>query len=125
LRGAGGVAGGGVLEDGGGGADADCLEDRRPHPAARRQASAQAAPPTGRAAPAGIERDLLPQGQRYLTVVVDHDTRRLVWAAEGRDEETLHRFFRALGRRRSVRITHVSADGAWWISKVVRFHCPK
>jgi transposase len=29
-----------------------------------------------------------------------------------------------LGRHRCLRITHVSADGAWWISKAVRAHCP-
>ena len=72
----------------------------------------------------GIDEISFRKGQRYLTVVVDHDSGRLVWAAEGRDEETLNRFFRALGRRRSLRITHVSADGASWISKVVRLRCP-
>lgn len=72
----------------------------------------------------GIDEISFRKGQRYLTVVVDHDTGRLVWAAEGRDEKTLNRFFHALGRRRSLRITHVSADGAHWISKVVRLHCP-
>ncbi len=29
---------------------------------------------------------------RYLTVVVDHDSRRLIWAAPGRDKPTLRRF---------------------------------
>jgi transposase len=72
----------------------------------------------------GIDEISFRKGQRYLTVVVDHDTGRLVWAAEGRDEETLNRFFRALGRRRCLRITEVSADGASWISKAVRRHCP-
>ena len=32
------------------------------------------------------------KGHRYLTVVVDHDTGRLVWAAPGHDEATLERF---------------------------------
>lgn len=72
----------------------------------------------------GIDEISFRKGQRYLTVVVDHDSGRLVWAAEGRDEKTLDRFFQALGRRRSMRITHISADGAHWISKVVRAHCP-
>jgi transposase len=72
----------------------------------------------------GIDEISFRKGQRYLTVVVDHDSGRLVWAAEGRDEKTLNRFFAALGRRRCLRITHVSADGAWWISKAVRAHCP-
>ena len=51
--------------------------------------------------------------------MVDHDTRRLVWAASDRDKVTLGAFFDALGPERSARITHVSADGADWISDVV------
>ena len=35
----------------------------------------------------------------------------------------LNQFFREFGRRRSLRIIHVSADGASWINNVVRFHC--
>ncbi len=31
----------------------------------------------------------LTAGQRYLIVVVDHDTGNLVWAAPGRDSKTL------------------------------------
>jgi transposase len=72
----------------------------------------------------GIDEISFRRGQRYIIVVVDHDSGRLVWAAEGRDEKTLNLFFEALGRRRSQRITHVSADGATWISNAVRRHCP-
>ncbi len=60
----------------------------------------------------------------YLTVVVDHDARRLVWAAPGRDKATLHRFFDALGEARCAVITHVSADAADWIAAVVAARCP-
>jgi transposase len=59
-----------------------------------------------------------------MTVVVDHDTRRLVWAAPGRDEATLRRFFDALGEARCAQITHVSADAADWIATVVAERCP-
>ena len=34
-------------------------------------------------------------------------------------------FFKLLGRRRCARITHVSADGAWWIKNVVEFYRPR
>jgi len=57
-------------------------------------------------------------------VVVDHDSGRLVWAAPGRDKATLATFFDALGGERSALITHVSADGADWISLVVAERCP-
>jgi transposase len=75
----------------------------------------------------GIDEISYKRGHRYLTVVVDHDTGRLVWAAPGRDKATLGVFFDALeasGPRRCVQITHVSADGADWISDVVEQRCP-
>lgn len=51
-------------------------------------------------------------GQRYLTVVVDHDTGRLVWAAAGRDRKTVERFLDALGEKRCKQLQLVSADMA-------------
>jgi transposase len=45
----------------------------------------------------GIDEISYKRGYRYLTVVVDHDTGRLVWAAPGRDVATLNGFFDALG----------------------------
>ena len=72
----------------------------------------------------GIDEISYKRGQRYLTVVVDHDSGRLLWAAPGREKATLHRFFDALGEQRCARITHVSADGADWISAVVADRCP-
>lgn len=70
----------------------------------------------------GIDEISYKRGHRYLTVVVDHDTGRLVWAAPGRDGATLRGFFDALeasGPGRCAQITHVSADGADWIGDVV------
>jgi transposase len=72
----------------------------------------------------GIDEISYKRGHRYLTVVVDHDSGRLVWAAPGRDKATLEKFFDALGEDRCTQITHVSADGADWISGVVAERCP-
>ena len=72
----------------------------------------------------GIDEISWRRGQRYLIVVVDHDSDRLVWAAPGRDEATLERFFEQLGEGRCRQITYVSADAASWISNVVRRRCP-
>ena len=72
----------------------------------------------------GIDEISYKRGHRYLTVVVDHDSGRLVWAAPGRDKATLGVFFDALGPDRCAQITHVSADGADWISDVVAERCP-
>jgi transposase len=63
------------------------------------------------------------KGHRYLTVVVDHDTGRLVWAAPGHDEQTLERFFVALGEDRASQLTQVSADAAAWIANTVARRC--
>lgn len=65
----------------------------------------------------GIDEISFKKGHKYLTVVVDHDSGLLVWAAEGHDAKTLGSFFALLGERRCRRITHVSADAANWIAK--------
>ena len=72
----------------------------------------------------GIDEISYKRGHKYLTVVVDHDSGRLVWASPGRDKATLGKFFDALGEERSAAITHVSADAAEWIASVVAEKCP-
>ncbi len=57
-------------------------------------------------------------------VVVDHDTRQLVWAGEGRDKKAVGEFFDLLGEDRCQLITHVSADGADFIDSIVAQRCP-
>jgi transposase len=73
----------------------------------------------------GIDEIAYRKGHRYLTVVVDHDTGRLVWAREGRNSDVLRRFFDDLGAQRSKDLTHVSADGAEWIHTVVAERAPQ
>jgi transposase len=63
-------------------------------------------------------------GQRYLTVVVCHDTGRLVWAAAGRDRQTVERFLDALGEERCKQIELVSCDMAGWIAGPVADRLP-
>ena len=58
------------------------------------------------------------------SVVVDHDSGRLVWCALGRDAATLAKFFSLLGPERCARITLVSADAGPWIARAVADHCP-
>jgi transposase len=72
----------------------------------------------------GLDEISYKRGHRYLTVVVDHDSGRLVWAAVGRDEGTLRTFFDELGEERCAAITLVSADAAQWIAVVVAERCP-
>ena len=75
----------------------------------------------------GIDEISYKRHHKYLTIVVDHDTGRLVWASAGRDKATVRAFFDALeasGAGRCAAITHVSADGATWIGAVVAERCP-
>jgi transposase len=63
-------------------------------------------------------------GHRYLTVVVCHDTGRLVWAAAGRDRKTVERFLDALGEERCKQLELVSADMAAWVAAPISERCP-
>ena len=45
----------------------------------------------------GIDEISYRRGHKYITVVVDHDSGRLLWAAVGRDIKTLEKFFDLLG----------------------------
>jgi transposase len=72
----------------------------------------------------GIDEVSYKRGHKYLTVVVDHDSGRLLWVAAGRDKKTLTAFFETLGAARCAQIALVSADGADWIADVVGLHCP-
>ena len=60
----------------------------------------------------------------YLTVVVDHDTRRVVWAGKGRSAETLDAFFDLLGPSGCARVALVTADLAASGQKALRARVP-
>ena len=64
------------------------------------------------------------KGQRYLTVVCDHVTGKVVWAAKGRSKDTVETFFAALGPERAAALQFVSCDGAEWIRTVVAEQAP-
>ncbi len=73
----------------------------------------------------GIDEISYRKGHKYLVVVVDHDSGLLIWAAPGREKATVRKFFDALGPERTAELTHVSADGASWISAVVTERAPR
>jgi transposase len=72
----------------------------------------------------GIDEISYKRSHRYLIVVVDHDTGKLVWAGPGRSEAALNVFFDELGDKRAAELTHVSADMADWIAKAVARRAP-
>jgi transposase len=72
----------------------------------------------------GFDEISIRKGQRYLTVVVDHDTGRLVWAHPGRDRKTTEKFLDLLGEERCKQIKLVSCDDADWITRPTSERCP-
>jgi transposase len=72
----------------------------------------------------GIDEVSYQKGHKYLVVVVDHATGRLLWVGPGRTKKTLGQFFDALGEEGCARIALVSADGADWIADMVGLRCP-
>ncbi|HVA74570.1 MAG TPA: ISL3 family transposase [Acidimicrobiales bacterium] len=57
---------------------------------------------------------------KYLTLVSDHRSRKIVWGREGRDTATLDKFFTELGPERSGELTAVSMDMSAAYAKSVR-----
>ena len=72
----------------------------------------------------GFDEISVRKGQRYLTVVVDHDTGKLVWAHPGRDRKTVEKFLDTPGKERCAQIKLVSCDDADWITLPVAERCP-
>lgn len=58
----------------------------------------------------GIDELSYRKGHRYLTMVTNHDTHRIIWAREGKCADTLKAFFDELGPERCAEIEAVSID---------------
>lgn len=71
----------------------------------------------------GIDETSYKKGHKYMTVIIDHDTSRLVWAHPGKGSDTLALFFKKLTKEQRENIEVVTADGARWIKKVVKQYC--
>jgi transposase len=72
----------------------------------------------------GVDEISYGRHQRFLTVVVNHDTGRVVWAAEGKTSETLKSFFEELGPQRLAQIEVVSIDLSAAYQKALREALP-
>jgi transposase len=72
----------------------------------------------------GFDEISVRKGQSYLTVVVDHHSGRLVWAAPGRDRQTVEKFLDLLGDERCAQLELVSCDMAEWITRPISERCP-
>jgi len=61
----------------------------------------------------------------YLTIVVDHDRRRVVWTAKGKDAATLQALFDKLGPERCAKIECVTMDLSAAFIKAVEESAPR
>jgi transposase len=72
----------------------------------------------------GIDETSYKKGHKYMTVIVNHVTGKLIWAAKGHGKTVLRGFFESLTREQRESIKHVTADGASWIADCVKEYCP-
>ena len=60
----------------------------------------------------GIDETSYKKGHKYITVIVNHDTNTVVWAAKGHGKTVLEPFFKRLDTKQRSKIRLVSGDGA-------------
>ena len=72
----------------------------------------------------GIDETSYKKGHKYMTVVVDHNTSRLIWAKKGFGKTVLTEFFEELTEEQRSKIKYVTADGARWIADCIADFCP-
>ena len=65
------------------------------------------------------------KGHRYATVVLDYETRRVVWVSRNRDRESVRKFFELMGPERCRRIKAVAMDMTAAYAAEVTLHCPQ
>lgn len=73
----------------------------------------------------GIDETSYKKGHKYITVVVNHETNNVIWAAKGFGKEVLESFFKELTQKQQKNIQLVSGDGARWIKDTVASFCPQ
>jgi transposase len=73
----------------------------------------------------GVDEVSYKRGHKYLTVVVDHDRRRVVWLGVGKSAETLRQFYEQLGTERCRRLEAVTMDGGTAYRRATEDHAPQ
>ena len=72
----------------------------------------------------GIDETAYKKGHKYITVIVNHDTNTVVWAAQGHGKTVLESFYRQLSEEQRASIRVVTGDGARWITDCVQKFTP-
>lgn len=72
----------------------------------------------------GVDETSHRKGHTYVTVVVDHERHRVIWAHDGYGRDVFDLFFQQLTDEQKASIKVVTGDGARWIDSCVEKHCP-
>jgi len=73
----------------------------------------------------GVDEISFRRNHEYVTVVVDHAKRRVVWTGEGKSADSLKRFFDELGPERAAQIKAVTLDMSAAFISAVRTAAPQ
>jgi transposase len=72
----------------------------------------------------GVDEVSYKRGHRYLTIVADHDSGRVVWVGKDRTKPAFEAFFDALGPPRAEAVQAISMDGSSIYLPVARDRIP-
>ena len=72
----------------------------------------------------GVDETSYRKGHTYITVVVDHERHRVIWAHDGYGRDVFDLFFQTLTPEQRASIKVAAGDGARWIDSCVAEHCP-
>jgi len=73
----------------------------------------------------GVDEISYKRGHKYLTIVADHETGRVVWVAKDRSKEAFESFFDALGDERTAAIEAITLDASSVYGAVARQRAPQ
>jgi transposase len=73
----------------------------------------------------GIDELSYRKHHKYVTIITDHDTGKVVWAREGKNAETLDAFFAELGTERCAKLGTITLDMSQAYIASVKAHAPK
>ncbi len=73
----------------------------------------------------GVDEFSYRKRHRYVTIVVDHDRRRVVWTGQGKGKAALERFFAEIGPEACQRLETVTMDMAAGYRRAVEDNAPQ
>lgn len=73
----------------------------------------------------GIDELSYRKHHKYVTIITDHDTGKIVWAREGKNAATLDAFFAELGTERCAQLATITLDMSQAYIASVKAHAPQ